>query len=149
MSQSIVRFQLIFFPMVNYDRKQERRRKSSSTLLLHVITKNQMPSKNRLTTILNWKKPKSCPGFEPGLLVQNAVTLLYLPPLPRSWRSLVRGNSDVQSHLRFYDGGPMSYQQGCYWRLDSQEVTKEGNFLNPWIKKFSSRVRFCQTFRKT
>ena len=53
------------------------------TVLLHVIRKSRTPSENRLTAILNWKKPKSDPGFEPSLPGQNAISLpLVPPPLP-------------------------------------------------------------------
>ena len=41
------------------------------TILLHVIRKSPSPSKNRLTAILNWKKPKSVP---PGIWTQDART---------------------------------------------------------------------------
>ena len=35
--------------------------------LLHLYWKSQTPNKTRLTAILIWRKPKSIPGFEPGL----------------------------------------------------------------------------------
>ena len=59
-------------------RKEEGR---VCTVLLHVIRKSPTPSENRLTAIL--KKPKSDPGFEPGLPRQNAIALPLVPlPLP-------------------------------------------------------------------
>ena len=42
---------------------------------LYIIRKSQTPSENRLTAILNRKKPKFIPGFKPGLLGQNASAL--------------------------------------------------------------------------
>ena len=73
--------------MVDHDREQERRRKR---MLIHVIRKRSMPSKNRLTVILNHTKPKSIPGFDPGLLRQKAVTLPLAPsPLPKPKSTLV------------------------------------------------------------
>ena len=64
------------------DRKQERRKKCS-TVLLNLIRKSLTPSENILTAILNWKKPMSVLGFEPGLPRQNAIALpLVPPPLP-------------------------------------------------------------------
>ena len=63
------------------NRKEEGR---VCTVLLYVIRKSPTPSENRLTAILNGKKPKSNPGFEPGLPRQDAIALpLVPPPLPR------------------------------------------------------------------
>ena len=51
--------------------------------LLHVLEKALTPWENRLTAILNWKKPKPYLGFEPGLPRQNAIALPLAPlPLP-------------------------------------------------------------------
>ena len=61
-------------------RKEERR---VCTVLLQVIIKSLTPSENRLTAMLNWKKPKSNLEFKPGLPRQNAIALpLVPPPLP-------------------------------------------------------------------
>ena len=66
------------------NRKEEGR---VCTVLLHVIRKSPTPSENRLTAILNWKKPKSEPGFKPGLPRQNAIALpLVPPPLPQDFK---------------------------------------------------------------
>ena len=69
----IVSFQLIIFTMVNDDRKQKEEGRIC-TVVLHVIRKSQTLSENRLTAILNWKKPKptwdlnpACPDRMPSL----------------------------------------------------------------------------------
>ena len=54
------------------NRKEEGR---VCTVLLHVIRKSPTPSENRLTAIMNFKKTKSDPEFEPGLPRQNASAL--------------------------------------------------------------------------
>ena len=53
----------------NGERKQERRRKSMYVF----FRKSPAPSENRFVAILSRKEP----GFEPGLLGQNATALLY------------------------------------------------------------------------
>ena len=59
------------------------RKEDGRVCTVHVIRKSPTPSENWLTAILNWKKPKSDPGFEPGLPRQNAIALsLVPPPLP-------------------------------------------------------------------
>ena len=73
----MVRLQLSNLTMVKDGRQQGKRR--VRTALLHVIRKSPTPSEKRLTAIL-----KSILGFEPGLLGQNAITLLLAPP-PRVW----------------------------------------------------------------
>ena len=63
------------------NRKEEGR---VCTVPLHVIRKSPTPSQNRLPAILSRKKPKSDPGFKPGLSGQNAIALpLVPPPLPK------------------------------------------------------------------
>ena len=59
------------------NRKEEER----ALILLHVIRKSQTPSENRLTSYSELKKPKSVPGFEPGLPRPNATALPLVPPL--------------------------------------------------------------------
>ena len=49
-------------------------------ILLHIIRKSQSPSENRLAAILNLKKPKYVPGYEPGLPRQNTIALPLVPP---------------------------------------------------------------------
>ena len=62
------------------NRKEEGR---VCTALFPIIWKSLAPNDNRLTAILNWKKPKSFHGLKPGLLRQNAIALpLVPPPLP-------------------------------------------------------------------
>ena len=46
-----------------------------------MFRKSPMPSENRLTAILNRKKPKSISGFKPGQPRQNANALPLVPPL--------------------------------------------------------------------
>ena len=59
------------------NRNEERR---VCTFLLHVFRTSPKPIENRLTAILNWKKPyKSVPGFEPSLPRKNAITLPLVP----------------------------------------------------------------------
>ena len=54
-------------------------------ILLNGIRKSPTASEKRLTAIPNWKKPKSVPGYKPGLPRQNAIALpLVPPPLPRT-----------------------------------------------------------------
>ena len=70
-----VRLQLINFTVLYDDRKQERR---VCTVHLHIIRKSPTPSNPEP------KKPKSIPGFKPGLHRRNTVTLPLAPsPLPR------------------------------------------------------------------
>ena len=61
------------FAVINQDRKQERRRKRIRRSLARFWKK---PSENRLTAILNSKKPKS----ELDLPRQNAFALPLVPP---------------------------------------------------------------------
>ena len=70
--------------MIGY-RKEEGR---CCTILIHFIVKSPSSCETTLTAILSWKKPKSIPGFKPGLPRQNAITLpLVPPPLPRDLES--------------------------------------------------------------
>ena len=69
-------------------------------VLLHVIRKSLTPSVNRLTAILNWKKPKSNLGFKPG---QNAIALpLVPPPLPKKFRRTKLGPSKMWATVKVY-----------------------------------------------
>ena len=66
--------------MENNCRKEERRMKRW-TVLFCAIRKRPAPRDTRLTGILNWKKPKSHPGFEPSLPRQNPIALPRVPHL--------------------------------------------------------------------
>ena len=56
------------------NRKEEGR---VCTVLLYVKRKSPTPSENSNSEL---KKPKSDPGFEPGLPRQNAIALPLVPP---------------------------------------------------------------------
>ena len=64
-----VKLQLINFTKLNYDRKQERRRKSMS-IQLRTIRKLPTPSEYRLTAILNWKSPSQSWDLNPACPVR-------------------------------------------------------------------------------
>ena len=72
-----------FFTTVNSVWKQERRRRSMHHSITHYL-KNLAPSDNRLTAILNWKKPKSIPRIQtqPVQTECRCSTTLVPPPLP-------------------------------------------------------------------
>ena len=83
------RLQLINFTMVNYDRKQERKRKSMQHSIITCYYKKPH-------THWEWidrnseLKTRSVPRFEPRLPRENAIALsLVSPPLPAFWRKKI------------------------------------------------------------
>ena len=62
------------------DGRQQWEKEGYAPFYYTLLEKSLTPSEKRLTAILSPQKPKSILGFEPGLLGQNAVTLLLAPP---------------------------------------------------------------------
>ena len=48
------------------------------------VEKSRNPVRIRMTAILNFKKPKTVPEFEPGWPRKNDIALPFVPPLPCS-----------------------------------------------------------------
>ena len=93
--------------MIIGNRKEEGR---VCTVLLHIIRKSLTPSENWLTVNQNWKKPKSDPGFKPGLPRQNFIPLPLvpspLPPIAKNFFNLVswsKPSSKVSDNRRQVD----------------------------------------------
>ena len=97
--------------------------KEEATGLWHVFRDIHMPNKNKLRVLLNLKSPV-CPGFEPGLLGQNAVALPLAPtPLPRKM--------------------PLGWKNYVMWSFKSLLIFSVAPTSQDWIKPF----RESQAFR--
>ena len=114
--------QLVIFTIVKKCHKKGKGR--LCIVLLHILRKSQTPSKNRLSAILHWKKPKSVQGFKPSQSRENAITLPFVPPPLRfaipHWNAILLMFNGSMADFKLIVFKSLCTQQVLFYRFSLQ-----------------------------